>query len=85
MSDSLTSVKGKSGLRVHFDNGKAQFFSCPCRDCQGKHWDQAYSYKHAQELGWYITNGRDFSPTGYNVAVCNTCYSAWLVKHGYKK
>ena len=62
-----------SGIRIRFDDGKNIFYLCSCYSCSGNHWDVAYSYIHAIEMGWKFTKDIQCSKDGKMVAICPAC------------
>lgn len=57
--------KNISGMMLHSSCGSSQSFSlCPSRSCEGKHWDEFYSEKHAMDEGWVFTTSITFCAPG---------------------
>ena len=65
-----------NSIRVIIGNNEIQhFFLCACEDCKGRgrRIDTAYSWHHANVIGWRFTRQEKYSPNGDLVALCPTC------------
>jgi hypothetical protein len=60
---------------IKYDTGVEEQYICPCTNCYMGKIETFYSFRHAMDSGWRITNNIKYCPPDKKyVWVCPQCY-----------